>query len=152
VEAAGVELEPLCGASEPRRRNPERPEGESKDLLLRNPGGNWWRRRESNPSSALKILKLLKPRMPEISRIPRLPGLRTNRVQTIPGIPQPPTASPSNPFSGPSEEFFIVYTSNDDPEDGLSARIQDGSAGTASECRRADNAEVASSSPDRDSQ
>jgi hypothetical protein len=23
VEAAGVELEPLCGASEPRRRNPE---------------------------------------------------------------------------------------------------------------------------------
>ena len=50
--------------------------------------------------------------MPEIHRFPRVPNLRTNCVQTIPRIPEPPTVSPSNPFSGPSEEFFIVYTSN----------------------------------------
>jgi hypothetical protein len=41
-----------------------------------------------------------------------VPNLRTNCVQTIPRIPEPPTASPSNLFSGPSEEFLIVYTSN----------------------------------------
>jgi hypothetical protein len=41
--------------------------------------------------------------------LPRVPNLRTNRVQTVPRIPEPPTAIPSNPFSGPSEEFSIVY-------------------------------------------
>jgi hypothetical protein len=71
----------------------------------------WWRRRESNPSSALKTLKLLILRMPEICRIPRLPGLRTNRVQRISGTPRIPAVASSDPFGGRSEVFSDLYTS-----------------------------------------
>ena len=46
------------------------------------------RRRESNPSSALKTLKLPILRMPENCRIPRLPDLRTIRAQRISETPR----------------------------------------------------------------
>jgi hypothetical protein len=71
---------------------------------------SWWKRRESNSTSALKTLKLLILRMPENCRIPRLPGLRTNRVQRISGTPRIPAVASSDPFSGRSEVFSDLYT------------------------------------------
>ena len=108
-----------------------------------------WRQLESNRSIALKTGNLLIPRVREIQRLSRMPDLRTNRVQTIPRIPAPPTALPSNPFSGPSEEYSIVYTSNRRRRRWAFDEDRDVSSGTAFRDRSAESTEVASCLPNR---